>query len=249
MATSTERAVPAFTTGTATSTKSGGVCTALVNGYVETVQVARDLTVAVGDVLLVHRVAAIKVWVASARLYTAAPASVTPDGTVPPDPNPSSVTGRTAFLPTYTGSYRGSWRTDTDDLIQGVYGMDSNSTGVALYGRALLALEGATILGATLAMQRAPGGATSVAATLTKIVSGDPQTGTAPTTSGTLAAPALAEGGIADAVTVTTSWVSDMAAGTAVGLGIFNSAGTTYDRLYGIGTYAPSFTLTVDWSR
>ncbi|MEE3918180.1 hypothetical protein V2I01_04780 [Micromonospora sp. BRA006-A] len=56
---------------TATSAKSGSTVTAVVNGVSTTVQVARDLTVAAGDVLLVERVGA--QWFAYARVFASAP--------------------------------------------------------------------------------------------------------------------------------------------------------------------------------
>ena len=115
---------------TATAAKSGSQVTATINGIDTSVQVSRDVPVALGDVLMVQKVGS--QWFCTGRFYTAAPAAVTP--APPPPPKPAVVTGKLVCAATYTGSYRdGKWRTDTSDVVQGSYGGSGNSTGAAFY--------------------------------------------------------------------------------------------------------------------
>src|ERR1043165_5389066 len=79
---------------TALTVKSGSTCTVEVNDMTVTVQVARDLTVAVGDVLLVVKNGSL--WFAVARCFASAPADPGNTAVVPP---PIGVGGSTNFAP------------------------------------------------------------------------------------------------------------------------------------------------------
>src|SRR5687767_10224069 len=132
---------PRTTTAQATTASSGAACSARVNGVVVTVQLARDLTVAAGDVLLVHLVD--QVYYGCCRLFTAAAADTgdTYDG---PDPNAATVFGQLVVTPVFTGTWRdAAWSTATTDTIQGAAGGYGNATGAAFYGPKPATLAGA----------------------------------------------------------------------------------------------------------
>jgi hypothetical protein len=235
-------------TAVAQTTKSSNACTAQVNGVNTTVQVARDLTVAVGDILLIHKVGS--TWFASARFYAAAPAEPSDQVEAPPNPQPAVVTGHLVVVPVYTGSYRdGRWRTDTGDVVQGTYGGYGNSTGVAFYGTKPTSLAGATVTAARINVRRVAGGVQAAQATTMRLVTEAVKPTGAPTLTSTTAGPNLAVGATSVAFTVPTAWAQAMVDGTAGGLALFDGDGSPYARYAGRGTYAPSFALSIDWSR
>src|SRR6266540_1848300 len=106
------------TLASATSVKTAGVATFVINGVETSVQVARDLTLAVGDVCLVQRFGS--AWFAIQRFYTGVPAVV--ESVAPPPPRPTVVSGKLVVSPVETRSYRSStwvgWRFDNDDIYQ-----------------------------------------------------------------------------------------------------------------------------------
>jgi hypothetical protein len=238
--------LPATTTATATTVSSGAACTARINGVEITVQLARDLTVAVGDILLVHKV--VDRYVGCCRLFTAAP---TPDDTFEqPDPNTALVQGRTVIMPVQTGTYRdAAWLTSTADTMQGEYGGYGNATGAAFYGAKPATLAGATVLQATVRVSRLPTGAAAAAATTLRLVTETEQPAGAPTLTSTTAGPSLLRGEDLDAFEVPVAWVQAMADGTAGGLALFDADGDPYARLAGRGTDPTAWMLTVDWER
>ena len=230
---------------TATAAKSSGTVTATVNGEIKTVQVARDLTVAAGDVLLLHRVGA--QWFASCRLFTAAVGEVENDA--PPPSKPVEVTGRLVVSPVETRSYKGgTWRTDTTDVLQGSYGGTANNTGSVFYGSKPRSLAGATVTAATIRVRRARGGAYAATPTTMRLVTQATRPGGAPTLTSSTSGPRIAVGSTTD-FTIPDSWAQAMVDGTAGGLAFYEADGTPYVRFAGRGTYSPAFTLTISWRR
>lgn len=236
---------------TATAAKSGSSVTAVINGVTTTVQVARDLTVATGDVLVVSKVGQGNrgQWFALGRAYTAAPAYLDPDNAIPP---PTTFPGgRLTIAAIFSGTFHdGAWETGRDDVAQGVYGGAGNATGVALYGYKAQALAGATVLGASVSITRIPGGpATASAATLQKVQDAVyPGNGVAPTLLASTAGPSLAPGDTTEFV-IPTSWAQDMVNGVSGGLGVFVGGGTPYLRFGGRRNSATAWLLTIDWTR
>jgi hypothetical protein len=242
--------LPSTFTATAVTASSAAACTATVNGVDVPVSLARDLTVAAGDILLVHLV--VDRYVGCCRLFTAAP---TPDPVDPadplvPDPNTALVTGRTVVLPTFTGTYRdGVWLTSTTDTLQGEYGGYGNATGVAVYGDKPATLAGATVLHATVRLARGPGGAAGPVGSTLWLVTETDQPAGAPTLTLSTAGPALEAGEDVDAFDVPVAWVQAMADGTAGGLALHDADGDPYVRMDGRGTDPAAWILTVDWER
>lgn len=234
---------------TATAAKSGSTVTANVSGTVVTVQVARDLSVSAGDVIIVSKAGggSHAQWFALGRAYTAAPAYVDLEGGAPPAQTVSS--GRMLVVPVWTGTYRdGAWQTGRDDLDQGVYGGAGNATGVAFYGFKPWALAGATVTAATVSMTRLVGGNPAAAAATLQKVQANQFNGSAPTLLASTAGPSLTPGQSAD-VAVPTAWVQDMITGTSGGLGVFDADGTPFARFAGRRTSATAMLLTIDWTR
>lgn len=232
-------------TGTATSVKSGSTCAVDVGGTTVTVQVARDLTVAVGDVLLLLRQGS--QWWAIARLFTTAPAAVVNDPA--PIPRPASTSGALVVAPVETRSWRSSgWRTDTDDVYQGEYGGWGLHTGCAFYGAKPRSLSGATVTGATVLVQRVRGGAyAAVTGTLVQVAQATRPAG-APTVSSSQAV-TLPPVGATSTLTVPTAWAQALVDGTIGGIGLYDADGSPYARTAGRGTWSPAWTLTIGWTR
>lgn len=242
--------IPATSTAVAVTASSGAACTATINGVDVVVSLARDLTVAAGDVLLVHRV--VDRYVGCCRLFTTAPTppEPDPDALVVPDPNAALVTGRTVIMPTFTGTYRdGVWLTSTTDTLQGEQGGYGNATGVAVYGVKPSTLDGATVLQATVRLTRLHGGPPGPAGTTLWLVTETDQPAGAPTLTSTTAGPALDRAETGDAFEVPASWVQAMADGTAGGLAVHDTDGDPYLRLAGRGTDPAAWMLVVDWER
>jgi len=232
-------------TGTAKTVKSGSTCTVTVGDTDITVQVARDLTVAVGDVLLVLRQGS--AWWAVQRLFAAAPALV--EVPAAPVPKPTVTSGTLVAAPVETRSYRGGeWRTDTDDVRQGSYGGWGNHTGCAFYGNKLRSLAGATVTAASIRVKRISGGVYGSQTATLRLVTQKTRPAGAPTLGSSTTGPSLAVGK-SGTFTVPTSWAQAMVNGTAGGLAIYDSGGSPYIVLAGRSDYAAAFTLTVTWNR
>ena len=233
---------------TATSTKTGSVVTALVDGIPTNIEVARDLTVAIGDVLLVVRYGS--QWFALGRGYASAPAS-TADNDPPPDPKPAVVYGVITFAPVSTGTWNGTaWRTDNDDLYQGIYGASGNHIGAAFYGSKPSTLAGATILSATAAVRRPQRGAGyGTPQTTLQLITETERPAGAPTLTSSTPGPALAVNATDTAFSIPIAWVQAMVNGTAGGIGLYDADGSPFTLLAGRGTWGPAFTITAEWSR
>jgi hypothetical protein len=245
-------ALRASTTGlgavlaTATTIKSSGTCSAIVNDVTTTVQVARDLTVAVGDVLILQRVGS--QWFALGRAYTAAPAGV--ENETAPPPKPVTTSGTLVVAPVDTRSYRnGAWRTDNTNVYQGQYGGGGNHTGAVFYGTKPRSLSGATVTSARIRVRRsAGGGIIAPQSTTMRLVTQATRPGGAPTLTSSTSGPSLARGA-SSTFTIPDAWAQAMVNGTAGGLGFFDSDGSPYVIFDGRGSWGPAFTLSISWTR
>lgn len=230
---------------TATAAKSGATVTALVNGAVTTVSVARDLTVASGDVIVVTKVGS--QWFALGRAYAAAPTS--PINQPGPPAQPTGVTGSLVVSPVETRSYRnGAWRTDNTHVYQGSYGGAGNHTGAVFYGSAPRSLAGATVLSATAQVRRESGGAFAAQATTMRLMVDSTRPAGTVTLTSTDAGPSLAVGRSAT-FAVPTAWVQSMVDGTAGGLAFLDADGSPYVVFAGSADWGPAWTLTINWQR
>lgn len=234
----------------AATAKAGSTCTADVAGVITTIEVARDLSVAAGDALLVVKYGGRSQWCAIGRLSTAAPA--TPVEAAPAPPQPAQPQTGKLVVPVYqTASYRsGGWRSDNDDVYQGAYGGNGNHTGCAFYGTKPRSLDGATVTKATIRVWRPDsGGANSAQATTMRLVTQNKRPGGAPTLGASTSGPSLRRGQTVSAFTIPASWAQAMVDGSAGGLGFFRSDGTPYVILAGRGRSSSSFAMTIYWSR
>lgn len=233
--------------GYATAAKTGSTVPVVVRGVALTVQIARDLTVAANDAVLITKKGS--AWAVVQRLYAS---SITPDaGNSGGIDLGHAATGRLTVAPVETRSYRNSaWRTDNDDVYQGQYGGGGNHTGVAFYGSAPRSLAGATVTAAHIVVRRRNGGGiTAPQSTTMRLVTQATRPAGAPTLGSSTAGPSLAWGATSSAFAIPTSWAQSMVDGTAGGLGFFVSSGSPYVIFLGRSGYGPAFTMTIDWSR
>lgn len=231
---------------TATAAKSGSTVVATVNGVSTTVQVARDLTVAAGDVLVVERIGT--QWFALARAFAAAP--VAPDNAPAPDPKPTVTRGSLVVSPVFTGSYRSSgWRTDRLDVLQGQYGGNQNHTGCAFYGTKPRSLAGATVTDAKIRVRRRSGGVYAAQTSTLWLVTQATKPAGAPTRTSSTTGPSLAVNATNNAFDIPNSWVQAMVDGTAGGLAVFDSGASPYIVFAGKASWSPAWTLTITWQR
>lgn len=237
---------PGTRVGTATAAKSGDTVTVAINGTVTTVRVARDLAVAAGDVILINLYGAL--WVATGRLFPAAPGAIDPGA--PPDPKPPAQSGTLVVPPVETRSYRnGAWRTDNSNVYQGEYGGGGLHTGAVFYGAAPRSLAGATVTAASVQVRRQQGGAFAAQATTMRLVTQATRPAGAPTLGASTSGPSLAVGATQSAFTLPTSWAQAMVDGTAGGIGFFDADGSPYVIFAGTGAWSPAWTMTIDWTR
>ena len=235
----------------ATSTKVGSIANFVINGTETSCQVARDLTVAAGDVCLVQRFGS--EWLVVQRFYSAAPA-VPVDNSPAPPPKPTSVSGKLIVTPVETRSYRTTvwtgWRTDNTNTYQGEYGGNGNHQGCAFYGTKPRSLAGATVTGATIRVGRnSSGGITAAQSTTLWLVTQNTRPAGAPTLTSSTAGPRLKWGQIAT-FTIPTSWGQAMVDGTAGGLALYESSGTPYVIFSGRqSSLSTAWTLTLNWTR
>ncbi|WP_328850253.1 hypothetical protein OG994_16605 [Micromonospora globbae] len=231
---------------TATASKSSGTVPATINGISTTVRVARDVTVASGDVLVVQRIGS--QWVAVARVFEAAPQAVDP--MPPPPPKPVITTGTLVVSPVETRSYRPNfgWRTDNTDVYQGEYGGWGNHTGCVFYGSKPRSLNGATVTSATIKVRRVRGGAFAAQATTMRLMTNATRPAGAPTLTSSTSGPSIAVDSTTT-FTIPDSWAQAMVDGTAGGIAFFDADGSPYARFAGRGTWSPAFTLTISWQR
>jgi hypothetical protein len=239
-------AKPATTTGVATAVKSGGFVDVNVDGVLRSVQIARDLVVAVGDVVVVHKFGSL--WAASARLGTASLSEVPPTYS-DLDPNPSTVTGTLVVAPVDTGTYQaGAGWSGVDDVQQGAHGGYGLATGVAFYGSKPQSLAGATVTSAYLErIHRLSPPAASTSSTMWLITEATRPAG-APTRTSSAAGPATAQN-VSSTFTVPTAWAQALVDGTAGGIGFYDADGSPWVKFAGRSALTPALTLIIAWSR
>lgn len=238
--------LPETRLATATAAKAGSTVTCMINDTLTTVQVARDLTVAIGDVLVCSRFGG--QWIATARMFAAPPDVVDP-GAAPPA-NPVSTSGVLVVSPVETRSYRnGGWRTDNTDVYQGQYGGGGNHTGAVFYGGAPRSLVGATVTAAGCQVRRLSGGFFAAQATTMRLMTQATRPGGAVTLGATWPGPSLPVNATQYGFPVPASWAQAMVDGTAGGLAFFVAGGEPYVRFAGIGDWSPAWTMTIYWTR
>lgn len=224
-----------------------------VNGTTVLARATRDLTVAIGDVVLLTRIN--NQPVAFSRMFQAAPAAPdTEQTTPPPKPQPEVVTGTTVLAPSFTGSYRNTvwvgWRSDNDSIYQGEYNSNGRHVGVALYGNAPRALAGVTVLSASIRAKRLQGGDFAKRQTTLRMVTNKTKPAGAPTLTGSDAnGPNLAVNTSDTTIAIPTAFAQALVDGTAGGLGIYESDGSPYVKLAGRSDWSQAFTLTIKWKR
>jgi hypothetical protein len=233
--------------GQAVGAKVGNTVVVRRGKTLSTVRVARDLTVADKDNLLL--VAVNGTYIAVARTDLAASAARKIDEDDEPDAKPKLVTGTTVIAPIETRTYRnGAWKKDTSDLWQGNVGGGLN-TGVAFFGEQVRQLKGSTINRVRMNVTRIPGGSVSAQTSTLWLVTQKKRPSGAATLTSSTTGPVLAVGESNPNFDVPTAWITSMANNTAGGLALYDADGSPVMRFAGIGTHSPAFTLTIDWQR
>lgn len=222
-----------------------------VTGTTIVARAARDLTLAVGDVVALRRLNGYLL--AYARLYASAPAAPVDEAqTPPPAPEPVVTTGRLTVSPVETRSYRPGqgWRTDNDDVYQGQYGGNGNHTGCVFYGDGPRSLRGATVTSASIRVKRVSGGDYAARQTTLRQITQRRKPGGAPTfTGGSTNGPKLAVGASDKTISVPAGFAQALVDGTAGGFAIYDAGGAPYVRLAGRGAWSGAWTLTINWKR
>lgn len=233
--------------GVAVSNKSGSTITANVNGRNVTVQVARDLTVAANDTVLLNKVGS--QWFVVQRLWSTAPATL-PTNPDLPNPQPSIVTGELVVPPMETRSRsNGIWRTDTDDVIQGSIGSYGTHFGCAFYGTLPQSLAGAVVQSARLYVRRLTGGPAPAREATLRLVTETTRPANDPTLTSSTTGPALRAEEETQSFAVPASWAQSMVDGIAGGLAVYVAGGDPYLRFAGRGTWSAGWTLVITWQR
>jgi len=241
-------------TGLALSTVSSGTCLVRVGDADVTVQVARDLTVAVGDVLMINRMGS--AWWAVARMFVAPIPPPPPEAPPPPHdpgppPKPTVVTGTLICPPVTTQSYRSGWRIDDPDVFQGRHSSSSygRNTGCAFYGTKPRSIAGATVLGASIRVYRLPAGMYGLQTATLRIISQATRPAGAPTLGASTTGPSLAINAVNNAFGIPVSWAQAMVDGTHGGLAVHVDADNPYMQFAGKASWSPAFTMSIYWRR
>lgn len=166
------------------------------------------------------------------------------DPEVPPPPASNEVRTR-SFRPVSVGTYRGGWRGDTGDVLQGDWSGHGVNQGAAYYGSGPAGLTGTAVSG-TVRVKRLAGGVSAPQSPTFRLLDHKRRPAGAPSFSDTFAGPAIAIGDTR-AVALPTAWVTALINGTAGGIGIGVAGSSPYIRLAGRGAWAPSFELTIKW--
>ena len=234
---------------TVLTTVSGSTCTVSIDGVATVVEVLRGVTVAVDDVVLIHRVGA--AWFVSGRRGASTPAPPPPDPDPVPPPKPSVVTGQLVVPPVETRSYRPSgWRSDNTDVYQGEYGGWGNHVGCAFYGSKPRSLAGATVTSATVKFQRPAntGGSWGASSTTLWLLSQATRPSGAPTRNESTAGPSIASGR-STTFTIPDSWAQAMVNGTRGGIAVYEADGSPYVIFAGRSRWGGAMVLTINWRR
>lgn len=234
-------------TAVAVAAKSSGTVAVNINGAIRTINAARDLTIAAGDVLICHRFGSL--WMACARIGTAS-LTEAPAILADLDPNPATVTGSLTVLAESTGTYRGgAWNTIGGLVRQGQRGGAGNAVGAVFYGTKPRTLAGSTVTSARLeSIHLLDGPAAGTASTMRLITESSRPAGT-PTLGSSTAGPGIVPGELPISFTIPTSWAQAMVDGTSGGIGFYVAGGSPYLHYAGLETRPSSFTLVIDWSR
>ncbi len=233
----------------AKTAKAGSTCTATVLGQDVTVQVARDLTVAAGDPILLSKVGS--QWFVISRFSSAAVATADlPTNPALPNPKPDVRSGVLIVAPIETRTWRSTgWRFETADVFHGEYGGQGNSAGSVFYGTKPTSLAGATVTSATIRVKRLTGGTYAAQATEMHLLDQAERPVSIPSWASSTTGPSINAGETVDDFAIPASWAQEMVDGTAGGLGFFASSGSPYARFAGRGSWGPAFTLSIYWTR
>ena len=202
---------------------------ATVEGIPAPVPALRHVTsIAVGDTAVVIQQGG-QAWLVGVMGVEPPPASpVVPppsedqDVVITPPAPPPATPVTIQLRPTFSGSYRaGAWRGDTSDLYQGDYTGRGINTGGCWWGPLP-----SSILSATLRLERGDAGAGAATAPTLCLLAGVARPGGAPTIRASVAGPALARGRGTDWA-VPAAWISQLAAGTAGGIGCTSGGSRT----------------------
>lgn len=235
-------------TGMAASTVSSGLASVKVGDVSISAQVARGLTLAVGDPVLLVRAGS--KYVVTSLLATTAP--VGPEDPAPaPTPNPTSTSGTLTITPVETRTYRpSSWtQTGDDSVYQGEYGGYGLNQGVAFYGSKPRSLSGATVTSATIAVRRIRGGAYAAQTATLRLVTQSTRPSGAPTLTSTTTGPSLAVDSTNSTFTIPTAWAQAMVDGTAGGLAVYDADGSPYMKFAGRGDWSGAWSMRINWTR
>lgn len=168
----------------------------------------------------------------------------TSGGEMSPTPPPVRVELTKTFRPTFTGTYLASaWRDDTTDLYQGQVSISGVNYGAAYYGVGPSGLTGAAVSG-TVRIRRLSGGSRAPLAPTLRLLTDKDQPEGFPSFSAEIFGPALVVDEPAT-VDLPVSWVAELLAGTAGGIGI--GGGDYYMRLAGTSNWAPAMELTITY--
>lgn len=233
---------------------SNKTMTITVNGTSVLARTTRDVSAAVGDIVLCTRLN--NQVIVFARLFAAAPAAPDDEQTAPPPkPQPDVVTGTTVLAATFTGSYRNTvwvgWRSDNDSVYQGEYASNGRHIGVALYGNGPRALAGATVTSASIRAKRLSAGVFAKQQTTLRMVTNKTKPAGAPTfyTSTDANGPNLAVNTSDTTISIPTAFAQNLVDGNAGGLAIYEADGSPYVKLAGRSDWSQAFTLTIKWKR
>lgn len=232
-----------------TTVKTSGVASVKVGAQIVPAQCPQDLTVAVGDPVVVGQIGS--AWFILNRFFSAV-GQTDPSGTSEPPTAPTIRTGTSTFLPTKTASWRdtfGGWRTDNDSIYQGEYGSNGNHIGCAFYGTQVKTLAGATVTSAYIKAKRISGGAFAAQQTTLGHITESSKPSGMPTFGGSFTGPKLAVDATDTHIAIDVSLAQSLVDGTYGGLGIHVNSGSPYVRLAGLSEYSGSFALTIAWSR
>lgn len=239
---------PWVTRAIASSSKTGEVCTADINGVDTTIFVARDQAVTAGDALWVLKNGT--QWVAIGRAGTAAPAAPDEPPVTAPKPKPPK-TGKKVIYPVLTRSYNTNygWR-DSDAVYQGEYGSNGNHYGCAFYGNRFDGLKGATCQRISVNIKRkSEGGQASAQGLTIRLYSNKTRPSGAPSITNNTSGPSLRWGAKDTDFVLPNTWGQALIDGSAGGLGVYESDGSPYVILHGRSSYSLSFVVTINWVR
>lgn len=234
--------------GMAASTVSSATASVKIGDVTVTCSVARGLTLAVGDPVLVQRAGS--KYVVTSVLQASAPSSPE-DPEQSPAPNPPSVTGVTVINPVETRTYRnGSWfNTGDDSVYQGAYGNFGLNTGAVFYGDKPASLDGATVLSASVAVRRIKAGTYATQTPTLYLIVEKTRPAGAPTTAASMAGPALAVNETDTAFSIPAAWGQSIVNGVYGGFALYDADGDPYVRFAGRGDWGGAWSLRIVWTR